>query len=83
MRKLTAFCLKIIFLLIPLTGCAYDNIVTTSNGETYHKVTCGMAVPEACNSKAAELCPNGYKIIQTETGNFFSMQPRILTISCK
>ena len=70
-------------LLLTSTGCAFDNVITSGNGETYHKVTCGIAVPEACNSKAAEICPNGYNTIQIEAGNFLGMQPKTITISCK
>ena len=69
--------------MLLVTGCASQSMVTLANGETQHRITCGIAVPEACDSEAAQICPKGYNIIQTESGNFWGMQPRILTVACK
>lgn len=75
--------ISILSLLLLTTGCAVDNVITSANGVTSHKISCGIAAPEACNSKAAEICPNGYNTIQTEAGNFLGGVPKTITVSCK
>ncbi len=58
--------MKYIYLisLIILFGCASAKQLRRPNGETAYQVQCGNAVKSKCTSKAADLCPHGYRILE-------------------
>lgn len=57
--------MKYIYLisLLALFGCASVKQVRGPNGENAYQVQCGNAVKSKCTSKAAGLCPHGYRVL--------------------
>jgi len=53
----------LLLLLVVLAGCASAKQVKGPNGEIAYLVQCGNAVKDKCTEKAADLCPNGYNLI--------------------
>ncbi len=84
-------------LLVALAGCASAEKLTGPNGETAYQVQCGKAATSACISKAHDLCPRGYNLIDrnsdryhelTQVGNIGRLEVRAdttetLLIQCK
>jgi hypothetical protein len=52
-----------LLLLVVLAGCASSKQVRAPNGGTAYEVKCGNAVKSKCTSKAADLCPHGYSVL--------------------
>lgn len=46
-----------------MAGCASVKQVKGPNGEIAYLVQCGNAAKGKCTGKAAELCPQGYNLI--------------------
>ena len=68
----------LLILFVALVGCANSKQVKGPNGEEAYLVKCGKAVQAKCTEKAADLCPNGYNLLdrnpdsyddQTKVGN--------------
>jgi hypothetical protein len=53
----------LLLFLVVLAGCASVKKVTGPNGEIAYQVQCGKAATGACTSKADDLCPHGYNLI--------------------
>lgn len=83
--------------LVVLAGCASAKQVKGPNGEIAYLVQCGNAVKSKCTGKAAEVCPNGYNLIDrnsdlydelTKVGNMGALEIKADTtttmlIQCK
>jgi hypothetical protein len=57
----------LLMLLLVLAGCASARQVKGANGEIAYLVQCGNAAKSACTEKAADLCPNGYNLIDRDS----------------
>ncbi|HEU0186942.1 MAG TPA: hypothetical protein VFR06_03520 [Gallionellaceae bacterium] len=64
MNKLLLLC------VVVLAGCASAKPVKGPNGEEAYLVQCGNAVKDKCTAKAAELCPNGYKLLERNADRY-------------
>lgn len=53
-----------------LAGCASAKQVKGPNGENAYLVQCGKAVQEACTRKSAEVCPNGYRMLERDADSY-------------
>ena len=53
----------LLMFLVVLAGCASVKKVKGPNGEEAFLVQCGNAVKNKCTEKAADLCPQGYNLI--------------------
>ena len=87
----------LLLLLVVLAGCASAKQVKGPNGEIAYQVQCGNAVKDKCTDKAADLCPNGYNLIDrnsdlydelTRVGNAGKLEIKVDTtttmlIQCK
>ncbi len=66
-----------------LTGCATSKTMTLPSGQIGQSIRCdgAMLTIEACYEKAAEVCPGGYEVINTDqltgqmSGSGFSASP--------
>lgn len=58
----------ILLIAAVLTGCATSKTMTLPSGQIGQSIRCDGAVLtiEACYEKAAEVCPGGYEIINTD-----------------
>lgn len=54
----------LLLFVVVLAGCASAKQVKGPNGEDAYLVECGNAVKDKCTAKAAELCPNGYNLLE-------------------
>lgn len=67
--------LSALSLSIILSGCAApDNKTYDKEGRESHSLTCGM-FPGACYSKADEICPKGYYLVDKDING--------ITVRCK
>jgi hypothetical protein len=48
---------------VVLAGCASSQAIKGADGEDQYLVKCGNAVKSKCTEKAAELCPQGYILV--------------------
>lgn len=55
---------------VVLAGCASVKKVKGPNGEDAYQVQCGNAVKNKCIEKAAELCPNGYNLLERNADHY-------------
>ena len=64
--------MKNIFLmfLLVLTGCASAKQVKGPGGGNSYEVKCGNAVKSKCTSKAADLCPRGYSVLERNSNRY-------------
>lgn len=62
--------LLLMMLLVVLAGCASAKQVKGPNGEIAYLVQCGNAVKAKCAGKAADLCPNGYNLIERDSDRY-------------
>jgi len=53
----------LVLVMVVLAGCASAKKVTGPNGDIAYLVQCGKAATGACTSKAIDLCPHGYNVI--------------------
>jgi hypothetical protein len=60
----------VLILSIVLVGCASAKQVKGPNGEIAYLVQCGNAVKNKCTEKAADLCPNGYNLIDRNSDRY-------------
>ena len=51
-----------------LAGCATSKPIQGPNGKPAYLVKCGGAVIDACYKKAAEVCPDGYTLLEKTGG---------------
>lgn len=89
MKKTAVFCA-----VIALAGCgAKVTSIVAPSGKQGYSMTCGAKM-ERCLSKAGELCPNGYNIINQASGTVaapaygtyggsFAMPRHEMAIECK
>lgn len=49
-------------------GCATHREIKGPNGVPAYYIKCGAAVQYRCYEEAAEVCPNGYSIIDNQSG---------------
>ncbi len=61
---------SILICFVALLGCASATQVKGPNGEPAYLVKCGNAVKGKCNDKAAELCPNGYNLLDRNADRY-------------
>lgn len=60
----------LLILIVALAGCASAKQVRGPNGETAYQVKCGNAVKSKCTSKAADLCPRGYSVLERNSDRY-------------
>lgn len=60
----------LLMLLAVLAGCASAKQVNGPNGEIAYLVQCGNAAKDKCTEKAADLCPNGYNLIDRNSDRY-------------
>lgn len=67
--------MRYIFLMmvVLLAGCASAKQVRGPNGGTAYEVSCGNAVKSKCTSKAADLCPRGYSVLDRKADHYSDM----------
>jgi len=58
------------FLFVVLVGCASAKQVKGPNGENAYQVKCGNAVKSKCTSKATDLCPHGYRVLERNADRY-------------
>jgi len=87
----------LLIILVVLAGCASVKKVKGPNGEEAYLVQCGKAATSACTSKANDLCPHGYNLVDrnsdlydelTKVGNIGKLEIKAdttetLLIQCK
>lgn len=64
--------MKYIYLisLVVLFGCASAKQVRGPNGEYAFEIQCGNAVKSKCTSKAASVCPHGYRMLERKSNAY-------------
>lgn len=56
--------------LVIIAGCASSRQVKGPNGGTAYEVKCGNAAKSKCTSKAADLCPRGYSVLERSSNRY-------------
>lgn len=88
--------LMLLFLVV-LAGCASATQLKGPDGGAAYLVKCGSAFKEKCNQKAAEVCPQGYRVLDRNTtpyddlnkiGNVGKLEiategPKTIMVECK
>jgi hypothetical protein len=59
-----------LMLLVVLAGCASVKQVKAPDGEVAYLVQCGKAATSACTSKANDVCPHGYDLIDRNSDRY-------------
>ncbi len=63
------------FAVAVLAGCASAERIQRPGGKPAYVITCGSIASANCYSKAAEVCPGGYTVVQKDDGGGGAMPP--------
>jgi len=81
MKKFTPiFALISLFVLV---SCALDDKTFDEDGNEVHYIQCGVAVQSVCFSKANEVCPKGYYLVDKSMDTGADDLRNTLTVKCK